>query len=194
LFLLGSKGEEKQNACITNTCIQITSDPVRVAVAVINTNYTCELIKESGVFAVTILEENCPYEFIENFGYQSGREVDKFDGYTPKQDRNGCPYLEQNACAVLSCQVESSQTIGSHTVFIASVLDAEVLGEGSPLTYAYYQKNIKPRPAAQTKDKKIVGWRCKICKYVYEGEKLPDDFTCPWCGHSADDFEPIYES
>lgn len=193
LFLLGSKAEGRQNACITNTCIQVTSNPTKVAIAVINANYTCEMIMESGIFAVTILDESCPFDLIENFGYQSGRNVDKFANYTPKHDQNGCPYLEQNACAILSCKVESAQTIGTHTLFIAEVLDAKILGENKPLTYAYYQENIKPRPAVEKKEKKIVGWRCKICNYMYEGEKLPEDFVCPLCGHGAEDFEPIYE-
>lgn len=193
LFLLGSKTGEKQNACITNTCMQITSNPVKVAIAVINANYTCEMIKESGVFALTILDESCPYEMIENFGYQSGRNADKFADYTPNQDENGCPYLEQYACAVLSCKVESAQTIGTHTVFIAEVVDAKIVSDKEPLTYAYYQKNIKPKRNIDKQEKKIVGWRCKVCNYMYEGETLPEDFVCPWCGHGAEDFEPVYE-
>jgi flavin reductase (DIM6/NTAB) family NADH-FMN oxidoreductase RutF/rubredoxin len=193
LFMLGSQMDGKQNACITNTCMQLTSKPARVAIAVLRTNYTCEMIQKSGVFAVTILNENCPYEFIENFGYQSGRNADKFVGYTPSLDANGCPYLEDYACAVLSCKVESVQEMDSHILFIAEVSDAKLVSNEQPLTYAYYQAAIKPKPKTDKKDKKIIGWRCKICNYVYEGEVLPEDFTCPLCGHGKEDFEPIYE-
>ena len=192
LFVLGSKADDKENACITNTCMQITSSPTKVAIAVINTNYTCDLIKQSGVFAVTILDISTPFSLIENFGYQSGRNADKFASVKPEHDINGCSYLKEHASAVLSCKVESSQDLGSHTLFIAEVIEAEVLGDNEPLTYAYYQANIKPKREEAKTDKKIVGWKCKICGYTYEGAALPEDFTCPWCGHGPEDFEPVY--
>ena len=193
VFVLGTKEGEVVNACITNTCIQVTSSPkTRVAIAVINTNYTCELIKKSGVFAVTVLDESVSNELIANFGYQSGRNVNKFLSYPPEFDKNGCPYLKQSAAAVLSCRVESSQDLGSHTLFIAEVEEAEILGDKTPVTYSYYQSNIKPKKAEAKTEKKITGWKCKICGYTYEGEKLPEDFVCPWCGHGPEDFEPIY--
>ena len=103
------------------------------------------------------------------------------------------PYLAWQSCACLSCRVVSSQDLGSHTLFIAEVEDAQVLSDREPLTYAYYQNVLKPKPQPQVQpERKIVGWRCKICNYVYEGETLPADFMCPICGHPAEDFEPIY--
>ncbi len=192
VFMLAAKAGDKVNGCITNTCIQVANSPTRVAISVLNTNYTCDLIKEGGVFCLSLLDKTCTMETIRHFGFQSGRDVDKFGHIRPKLDENGVPYLGWQSCAYLSCRVVSSQDLGSHTLFIAEVEDAQRLSDQEPLTYAYYQNVLKPKPQPKAEDKKITGWRCKICGYVYEGEQLPADFTCPLCGHPAEDFEPIY--
>ena len=192
VFMLSTKSGEKTNGCITNTCIQVANSPTRVAVSVINTNYTCDLIKESGVFALSILDQTVNFHTIKHFGYQSGRDVDKMGNLTLPTDVNGVPYLGWQTCAVISCKVLDSKDLGSHTLFIAEIVDAHVLSDNAPLTYADYQANVKPKPEKKAEDKKIVGWKCKICGYVYEGSELPADFTCPLCGHDASDFEPIY--
>jgi len=197
VFMIGSKAGDKKNGCITNTCIQVANNPTRVAISVINTNYTCDLIKEGGYFTVSMLDKTVSFETIKHFGMQSGRDVDKLDGLPLPEDENGVPYLNWSTCAMLSCKVLDSTDLGSHTMFIAEVLDGKVLSDNEPLTYAYYQSDVKPKPEAPkadaTKEKKIIGWRCKICKYVYEGSELPKDFDCPTCGHGPEDFEPIYE-
>jgi len=193
VFMLSTKAGDKVNGCITNTCMQVANSPTRVAISVLNTNYTCDLIKESGVFALSILDQSVTFETIKHFGFQSGRDVNKFEDIAPPEDENGIPYLGWQACALISCKVVSSQDLGSHTLFIAEVTDAKVLSENEPLTYADYQNKVKPKPEKKPEDRKIVGWRCKICGYVYEGSTLPADYNCPLCGHDADDFEPIYE-
>ncbi|MGN0420221.1 MAG: flavin reductase [Acetatifactor sp.] len=193
VFLLSTKAGDKVNGCITNTCIQVANSPTRVAISVLNTNYTCDLIKESGIFALSLLDNTCTFQTIKHFGFQSGRDVDKLDGLTLPTDINGVPYLAWQTTAVISCKVLESTDLGSHTLFIAEVVDAKLLNDNAPLTYADYQANVKPKPQEVKKEKKIVGWRCKICNYVYEGSELPADFTCPLCGHDKDDFEPIYE-
>lgn len=192
VFVLSAKAGDKVNGCITNTCIQVANSPTRVAISVLNSNYTCDLIKEGGVFCLTLLDKTCTMETIRYFGFQSGRDVDKFGQMRPRLDKNGVPYLGWQSCAYLSCRVVSSQDLGSHTLFIAEVEDAQVLSQQEPLTYAYYQNVLKPKPQPKAEDRKITGWRCKICGYVYEGAQLPADFTCPLCGHPAEDFEPIY--
>lgn len=194
VFMLSTKAGDKTNGCITNTCMQVANSPTRVAISVLNTNYTCELIKESGKFALTILDQTVTFETIKHFGFQSGREVDKFADMKFPEDSKGIPYLGWQACAVISCKVVSSEDLGSHTMFIAEVEDAKVLSEHAPLTYADYQSKVKPKPEKKSEDKKIVGWRCKICNYVYDGSELPEDFSCPLCGHGPEDFEPIYEN
>ena len=197
VFMVSTKAGEAANGCITNTCIQVAGNPVRIAISVLNSNYTCDLIKESGIFAVSILDNDCTFETIKHFGFQSGRDVDKFGNITPPTDCNDVPYLGWQSCAVISGKVVEQHDLGTHTLFIAEVVDAKVLSDKEPITYAKYQNEIKPKNnAASAKEdgKKIVGWRCKICNYVYEGSKLPEDYACPLCGHGADDFEPIYES
>ena len=193
VFMLSTKYEDKINGCITNTCIQVANNPVRVAVSVLNTNYTCELMKKSGIFALSLREKTCTFETIKHFGFQSERNLNKYEKISFPVDDNGSPYLEWQTCSMLSCKIISSQDLESHTLFIAEVVDSKVLSENQPLTYDYYQSNIKPKPEEKRNDKKIVGWRCKICNYVYEGSELPKDFTCPICGHDVEDFEPIYE-
>jgi len=195
VFMLSTKSGEKVNGCITNTCIQVANTPTRVAISVLNTNYTCDLIKESGVFALSLLDETVTFETIKYWGFQSGRDVNKMEPMPLPEDVNGVPYLSWQTCAVISCKVVDKMDLGSHTMFIAEVVDAISLSENNPLTYAYYQDVIKPKPKdapTPATEKKIVGWRCKICNYVYEGSELPDDFTCPVCGHDKSDFEPIY--
>lgn len=197
VFMVSTKASEVANGCITNTCIQVASNPVRIAISVLNSNYTCDLIKESGIFAVSILDNDCTFETIKHFGFQSGRDVDKFGNITPPTDCNDVPYLGWQSCAVISGKVVEQHDLGTHTLFIAEVVDAKVLSDKEPITYAKYQNEIKPKnnvASAKEDGKKIVGWRCKICNYIYEGSKLPEDYACPLCGHGADDFEPIYES
>lgn len=195
--MLATKAGDKVNGCITNTCMQVANDPTRIAFACINRNYTCELIKESGVFAFTLLDQTCTFQTISHFGFQTGREVDKFADMETPVDGNGIPYLGWQACAVISGKVVDSMDLGSHTLFIGEVEDAKVLSDNPPLTYADYQSKVKPKPQDSKKDtkkeRKIVGWKCKICGYVYEGSELPADYECPLCGHPAEDFEPIYE-
>ena len=193
VFVLGTKSGDKINACITNTCFQAAANPVRLAISCINQNLTCQMIKESGVFSLSVLDQSCTFDTISHFGYQSGRDVDKFCDFGHKLDSNGCPYIEKQVCSVFECKVVSSEDLGSHTLFVAEVTDAKILSKNPPLTYADYQANVKPKKSENTLGKKIVAWKCKICGYVYEGSELPKDFVCPLCGHPAEDFEPVYE-
>ena len=197
VFLLGTKNGDKINACITNTCFQTANSPTRIAISVIKQNLTCEMIEQSGVFALSVLDQTCSFETIKRFGYQSGRTVNKFEGFEYETAANGCPYIKNQACAVIEAKVCNKLDLGSHMLFVAEVTDAIVLGSLAPLTYADYQNKVKPKAgAAQTAngpEKKIKGWRCKICGYEYTGAELPANFECPICGHPADDFEPIYE-
>ncbi len=193
VFMLATRSGEKINGCITNTCMQVANNPTRIAVCCINTNYTCDLIKESGVFCLSLLDRSVNFDTIVRWGFQSGRSVDKFAGMELPEDENGVPYLTWSSCAMISAKVVQSLDLGSHTMFIAEVLDAKVLSDKEPLTYALYQSEVKPKPqkpAAQPKTPKA--WKCRICGYEYEGEKLPEDFLCPLCGHGPEDFEPVY--
>ena len=191
LFVIASTERNKITVCITNTCIQVASNPVRVAISVMNGNLTCSMVRKSGTFAITVLDDSCTYETIERFGMHSGLIIKKFSGLDFALDENENPYLKNLACAVLSCRVLSFQDLGTHSMFVAEVVDARVLNGKSPLTYAEYQKSIKPKKSYE--ERKIVGWKCKICGFVYEGSQLPADYVCPVCSYPAEDFEPIYE-
>ena len=191
LFLIGAKAGDKENGCIVNTITQVASNPTRVALSCINGNLTPELIRESGYFTAAVLDESAQFSLFENFGLKHGKDFNKFEGYNVLYDDNGIPYIDQSACALLSCKVISSEDLGSHTLFIAEVTDMDKLSALKPVTYADYHARIKPKK--QVEERKIKGWRCTICGYVYEGSELPEDFICPWCTHPASDFEPIYE-
>ena len=139
-------------------------------------------------FNISMLDESAPMSLFEHFGFQSGKSVNKFETavYGAKKSENEVYYLTEHTNAYISAYVTDSIDLGTHTLFIATVVKAEKLADTASATYEYYFKNIKPAPAPQAK-----GWVCKICGYVYEGEVLPDDFICPLCKHPASDFERI---
>ena len=187
LFLLSAREGDRDNACIVNTVQQAASDPIRISVAVINANYTREMISRTGVFNVSVLDKDTPFSAFEHFGFQSGRDVDKLGDYWFKRTENGLAYFPQFANAVLSAKVVDSIDLGSHTLFIAELTDAIKLSDVESLTYERYQNEIKPKkPAAASK-----GWRCTVCGYIYEGDELPADFVCPICKHGPEVFEKI---
>lgn len=193
VFVLGAKTGEKINACITNTCVQVASNPTRIAISLLNNNLTCQMVKESKEFTLSVLDNTCSFDLIKNFGLKSGRDFDKFADFPCERTKTGLPFITKSACSLFVCKVVSEEDLGTHTMFIAEVTEAEVLSKNPPLTYADYQNNLKPKNAVN-QTKKIVGWRCKICGYEYTGSQLPADFECPLCGHPAEDFEPIYET
>ena len=193
LFVVTARVGEKDNGCITNTAIQVTSEPNRISLAVNKANYTHDMIKETGEFTVSVISEDASFDLFKHFGFQSGRDVDKFAGYTDcKRAANKTMIITKGTNAYLSGKVFQSVDLGTHTLFIADVTDMEVLSDAASATYTYYQDNIKPKPEAvgTTADGQTI-WRCRICGYEYVGEELPDDFICPLCKHPASDFEKI---
>ncbi|MCM1577747.1 MAG: flavin reductase [Ruminococcus sp.] len=202
LYILTASENGRDNGCVINTLMQQTSSPLRVSVTVNKSNHTCDMIKNTGVFNVSMLDTTAPFEMIKHFGFQSGRDAQKFEvpevyGYKPYYADNGLVYLKEHTCAFLSCKVISQTDLGSHIMFIAEVTDGDVLGNNPPMTYAYYHTNVKPRPTAPADNSGNSGntggkkWVCKICGYVYEGEELPADYVCPICKHGAEDFELV---
>lgn len=188
LYILSSNEQGKDNACIVNTVMQITSEPLQIVVCLNKNNYTCEMIQHSKKFNISVLTEDTSFDVFKNFGYQCGRNVDKFATFVDtKRSNNGVLYITKNTNAYMSAWVNQEIDLGTHIMFIAQLVEAESLSEKPTITYDYYQKNIKPKP--EKNDKK--GWRCKICGYIYESESLPVDFICPICKHGAIDFEKI---
>jgi flavin reductase (DIM6/NTAB) family NADH-FMN oxidoreductase RutF len=192
LFILTAKDGEKDNGCIINTLIQITDTPKRISLAVNKNNFTHDMILKTGIFTVSVLGIETPFSVFQNFGFQSGRNVDKFAGaIEKKRSAGGILYESRYANSFISGTIISSTDYGTHTLFIADVTEAAVLSATPSLTYQYYFDHTKPKPEAQTGTSKKKGYVCKICGYVYEGDELPPDFVCPICKHGASDFEKL---
>ena len=187
LYVVTSNDGKKDNGCIVNTVSQLTSQPNRIAVCVNKQNYSHHVIKQSGILNVNCLSTEAPFSVFENFGFQSGRTVDKFENWEKPRSDNGLIFLPQYINSFMSLKVEDYLDLGTHGMFICSVTEARVINRIETMTYTYYQNNVKPKPATEGKK----GWVCKVCGYVYEGDELPEDFICPLCKHGAADFEPI---
>ena len=176
LYLLGARTPEKANACVINTFMRLASDPLTVSIASTKTGYTHDMIMASGRFTISVLTVNAPYSLYENFGMKSGRDTDKLNGVSGvKYDVNGVPYFTEGTNARFSCRVITSHDFGSHTLFTAEVTESEVLSSEDSVTYAYYQKYVKPRPEPVKEEKS--GWKCSVCGYIHESEDLPDQIA-----------------
>lgn len=214
LYIISSKKGKKFNGQIANTVFQVCSEPPVVAVCINKENLTHEFIKESNVFTVSILSQNSPMKFIGLFGFKSGREVDKFKETKYKVGVTGAPVVLDNSIGFLEAEVMSSADVKTHTVFFGKVVEADILNDKEPMTYAYYhtvKKGKAPKTAptyigegSQEEGKKMGRYICKVCGYIYDPEKgdpdsgikpgttfeeLPDDWVCPVCGVGKDDFE-----
>ncbi len=190
LYLLSAKTEKKDNACIINTAIQVTSNPLRILIAVNKENYTHDMILKTGIFNVSILSESAPFEIFTHYGFQSGKNTDKIiDSPHLTRSENGLFYLPECANSFISGKVVETVDMGTHTIFIADVTEAKKLNDEPSVTYTYYHKNIKPKPEKKEEAKK--GYICEICGYVYEGDNLPEDYICPICKHGASDFKRL---
>ena len=193
LFVLTAKNGEKDNGCIINTAIQAASTPNQISICVNKANYTHDMILSTRKFTISVISQKADFELFKHFGFQSGKDVDKFKNYSfCKRGSNGIMYITEGTNAFISVKVAKTEDLGSHTMFVGEITDMEVLAETPSATYEYYMNNIKPKPEAvgKTADGQTI-WRCKICGYEYVGEELPEDFICPTCKHPAADFEKV---
>lgn len=196
LYVLTSGNEVKKSGCIINTAIQVTSNPNCISITVNKQNFTHDLIRESGVFNISVISEEADFSLFTHFGFQSGRDVNKFADFTDyKVSANDTPYITKYTNAYLSGSVKQEIDLGTHTMFIADVSQAVVLSDVPTATYDFYQKHIKPQPSEKKENGENTGektkWRCSVCGYEYEGEELPEDFVCPLCKHGTDVFEKV---
>ncbi len=190
LFVLTAKDGEQDNGCIINTVIQATSTPLRVTFTVNKANLTHDMVLNTGIFNLSILTDTSKFDVYRRFGLQSGRDVDKFQDYAAyERSANGLTYVTENVNVLLSGKVIDTLDCGTHTLFLADLTEARRLSDEASVTYDFYQKYIKPKPAAGAQKKK--GWLCTVCGYIYEGEVLPPDFICPVCKHGAEVFVPL---
>lgn len=192
LYVLTAREGGRDLGCIVNTVTQLTENPTRIAVSVNKQNFTNEVIQRTGLFNVSVLTEAAPMDLFRHFGFQSGRDVDKFAGRTDPTSENGLRYIGGPANALISGKVEQAIDCGTHMLFIALVTEARKLSDAPSMTYAYYFANVKPKPQPKpAQEKPRRGFVCRICGYFYEGDELPPDFICPLCKHGAADFEPV---
>ena len=187
LYAVTCNDGEKDNALIVNSVNQLTSTPTRIAVTINKQNYSHHIIKQTKKLNLNCLTTSAPFSIFEDFGFVSGRMVDKLDNYHIKRSLNGLAYLTEHINSFMSLKVESYVDMDTHGMFICTIEEAKVFNKSETMTYNYYHANVKPKP--QTEGKK--GYVCKICGYIYEGEPLPEDFVCPLCKHGAEDFEKI---
>ena len=187
--VLTTRVDGRDYGCIINTAGQITSsDPKKITISCIKANHTCDMVGKAGVFNLSILSEDAPYDLFKHFGFQSGRDVDKFASWPDElRTKNGLRYIGQHVNAVLSARVIDARDCGTQMLYIAEVVEAHVLSDKPSCTYGYYHAHIKPKKAPAAPE--VEGWVCKVCGYFHEGAELPADFVCPLCKHGPEDFE-----
>ena len=170
LYVVTSNDGEKDNGLIVNTVVQVTNTPDRIAVTINKQNYSHDTIKNNGVMNVNCLTEEAPFSVFETFGFVSGRNTDKFADCTPLRSANGLVILPRYINAYMSLKVEQYIDLGTHGMFICSVTEADVISDKESMTYAYYHKYVKPKPAP----KAVKGYVCKICGYYGRGRLCGD--------------------
>ncbi|MDD5948778.1 MAG: flavin reductase [Lachnospiraceae bacterium] len=195
LYVLTTKDDSKANGCIINTAVQQTSEPNCISITVNKQNYTEQMLQKTDVFNISVIDETAEFSLFQHFGFQSGRETDKFADFSDSAlAANGVPYITKGCNSYLSAEIVSRTDLGSHTLFLAKVTDGVMLSDAASMTYTYYHANVKPKPQAVKSEGKV--WVCKICGYVYDEAKegvafedLPADWVCPLCKHPKSDFE-----
>lgn len=198
VYIVSTLDGTRPTGCVANSAMQITSEPATIAVSINHDNYTNACIEKTGKFAISILCEKTDPGLIGTFGFQSGKDVDKFDGVEAvvKQDIS----VVADACGYVVCKVIGKMETSTHTVFLGEVMDADVLKKADAMTYAYYHKVVKGKspknaPTYIAEEVKAAKWVCSICGYEYDGavpfEELPEDFTCPLCKQPKSMFKKI---
>jgi rubredoxin/flavin reductase (DIM6/NTAB) family NADH-FMN oxidoreductase RutF len=195
--------------------VQVTSEPPTISVCVNKQNLTHEFITESKVFTASILSQDTPLSFIGHFGFKSGREVDKLKDINYRLGETKAPIILDHTLAYLEARVTDQVDVGSHTIFIGEVVGADVISDGEPMSYAYYHQvkrgttpKMAPSYIEERKEKvsKMAKYKCSVCGYVYDPdsgdpgggikpgtpfEEIPDDWVCPVCGASKDQFDEV---
>ena len=191
LYIVSARDENGHNAaCVVNTVLQVTENPLRVVVAINKNNDTYDTIARAKRFSVSVLDIHTTFDTIRHFGFQSSRNVDKF--YAPPvrvKLTNGIPTVVEHTNALITCHALKVTDLGTHGLILADVVDAERLSDVPTLTYDYYHANVKPKPVVPKTNKTV--WRCEICGYEIEADNLPDDYVCPLCGHGKDAFVKV---
>jgi flavin reductase (DIM6/NTAB) family NADH-FMN oxidoreductase RutF/rubredoxin len=218
LYIICSRSDEKINGQIANVVFQITSEPPTIGISINKKNYTHECINKSNAFTISILSKETSMKFIGNFGFKSGKTINKFDGVKYKLGKTLIPITQEYTIGALEAEVTQKMSQGTHTLFIGKIVNAELYNDNSPMTYEYYH-NIKggyspktaptfykeiDKPKKRKKEEKTMDkYVCDVCGYVYDPEygdpdnniasgtefqDLPDDWVCPVCGAPKSEF------
>ena len=216
LYIIGSRKGDRINGQIANTVIQTSSEPPTISVCINKGNLTHEFIKDSRVFTVSILSKDTPLSLIGQFGFKSGRDINKFEGVNYKTGETQAPIVLDHTLAYLEVRVTKELDVETHTDFVGELVGADILKEGEPMTYAYYHQvkrgtTPKTAPSYVEEKKEVVKvkmakYQCSVCGYIYDPEKgdpesgtapgtpfekLPDDWVCPVCGASKSEFNKM---
>lgn len=196
VYIVSSMAEDRPTGCVANSVMQITSSPATIAISINHDNFTNNCIEKSGMFAISILSETSAPELIGHFGFQSGRDTDKFAGIASLQ-KEGLSVIA-DACGYIVCKVVNKMETSTHTIFLGEVIDADILNSAPSMTYAYYHNVIKGKtaknaptylPEETTSNEK---WICSVCGYIYDGstpfEELSDAYRCPICRQPKEKF------
>ena len=197
LYIISSSYEGKDAGCVANTLAQVTNSPNRLSIALNKNNETTNVIQKAGRFSAVVLTQNIDMGVIGTFGFQSSRDINKFEQVNFARDEAGVPYITDHVAARVSVKVSSTLDLGSHILFIGELEEAEILSDEEVMTYAYYHQvknGLTPRNAPSYQEEKVekkVGWKCSVCGYIYEGDPLPADFICPICHQDSSVFVKI---
>ncbi len=221
LYIISTTHDGKKNGYIGNTVFQVTAEPAQLAISCSKNNYSCSMIETSGIFSVSVLKQNIKQDIIGTFGYNTGKDIDKFKSIEYLETENNTPVVTEDCLAWFECKVIKQVDVGSHIIFIAEVIDNDILEKnGIPLTYSYYheiKRGLAPKNAPTYIDKSLLTedtsntpdtqkYRCLACGYIYDPaigdenagiepgtpfENLPNDWVCPTCGSPKDMFEPL---
>lgn len=195
LYIVSSNCDAKDSACIANTFVQVTSDPARVCITLNKNNYTTKLIENSCVYNVGVLLDSVDMDVIRRFGFQSGKDVNKFEGIDFEVDCQNVKQITKGIAASFSVKVISMTDVGTHIMFVGDVVDCKVVDDSEVLTYANYhsKKNgTTPKNASSyQEDTSKHGWKCSVCGFILEEDELPEDYICPVCKQPASVFEKI---
>lgn len=196
VYVVSTADGERPTGCIANSAMQITSSPATIAVSMNHDNYTNSCIEKSGKFALSILSEQSDPGIIGQFGFQSGKDVNKFDSvkHTIKE---GIAVVD-DSCGYIVCKVIDKMETSTHTVFLGEVIDGDILETAPAMTYAYYHNVVKGKSPKNAptylpdEENSSAKWTCSICGYIYDGEipfeELPADYICPVCRQPKDKF------
>jgi flavin reductase (DIM6/NTAB) family NADH-FMN oxidoreductase RutF/rubredoxin len=217
LYIVSSKSGDKLNGQIANAINQVTAIPEQVAIALSKANLTHDYVLESKVFSASILSQATPMAFIGRFGFKSGREIDKFKDMEYRFGKTGAPILLNYAVGFLEAELVKTLDVGTHTIMVGKIIDADLLNNDEPMTYAYYHwvkggkspKNaptFQPHKDSAAVDTSRVKYQCQVCGYIYDPDlgdpehgvgphtsfdELPTDWVCPVCGSTKDQFDRL---